>query len=278
VYTYGGVSFDEGNGLAVDVFNDVYMNGRYAATADFLPGDEVLEYDAPSSTDGFILGLDGNDGTLNYVSVLGTIGGARMGELTIDNTGALFVSGRFGGMADFDPDLEINSGNTSVSTADHFNWKLGQCILDTVITLEDGTLIASVIPEASYQWFTCDEPAMPVDGASAPDFTPEDDGFYFVEIALGNCIVPSECLEVSSLSVHESAIAESVNLFPNPANRIVHLKGEGIRAVEFYDMTGKMIMASTLSDVDISSLKTGIYLVRIQQFDNTLMKRLVIAR
>jgi len=277
-YAYGGVSYDEGNGLVVDVFNDVYMNGRYAATADFLPGDEVLEFDSPGASDGFLLGLNGTDGSLKYITVLGATGGGRMGELDVDHTGALFVSGRFGGIADFDPSDENSSNTSAVSISDHFNWKVSQCILDTVITLEDGTLIASEIPEANYQWFTCDDPPTPIEGALASNFTPEDDGFYFVEIELGSCIVPSECLEVSSLSVEESAMAETVKVFPNPANRVVHFRGEGIRLAEFYDMTGKMIMTSTERDVDISSLKTGIYLVRIQQSDRTLMKRLVVAR
>lgn len=278
VYTYGGVSFDEGNGLAVDVFNDVYVNGRYAATADFQPGDEVLEYDAPGSTDGFVLGLNGLDGSIKYVSVTGATGGGRMGELDIDNTGALFASGRYGGMADFDPSEENSSNSTAVSVSDHFNWKLGQCVLDTTISLEEGTLIAAEIPGATYQWFTCEDPAVPVDGATDFTFTPEEDGFYFVEVSLGNCTVPSECLEVSSLSVEEYASEATVEMFPNPANRFVNFRGEGIQSVELYDMTGKLVTASPMKNVDITSLRPGIYLVRIQHFDQTSVKRLVVAR
>lgn len=278
VYTYGGVSFDEGNGLAVDVFNDVYMNGRYAATADFMPGDEVLEFDAPGSTDGFVLGLNGLDGSLKYISVLGATGGGRMGELDIDNTGALFASGRFGGMADFDPSEENSSNSMAVSTSDHFNWKLGQCILDTVISLEEGTLIAAEIPGATYQWFTCQDPAVLVDGATDLTFTPEEDGFYFVEVSLEDCVVPSECLEVSSLNVQDLISEKSVEMFPNPANRKVSVRGEGIRNVELYDMTGKLILSDNLRNLNIENLKAGIYLVRIQQFDQVHVKRLVVAR
>jgi len=278
VYTYGGVSFDEGNGLAVDVFNDIYMNGRYAATADFLPGEEVLEYDAPGSSDGFVLGLNGSDGSLKYVSVLGATGGGRMGEMDIDNTGALFLSGRFGGIADFDPDPINSSNSNAVSVSDHFNWKLGQCVLDTVISLDEGTIIATETPEASYQWFTCEDPAVLVEGAVNSSFTPEEDGFYFVEISLGSCTVPSECIEVSSLGIDDKERAPSVKMFPNPANQIVYFNGERIQAVEIFDMTGKRVMASTLKNVDISALMAGIYLVRIRHSDQISVKRLVVTR
>ena len=275
-YTFGGVSFDQGDGLTVDVFNNVYLVGRYAAVADFLPGDEVLEYDAPGSTDGFVLGLNGADGALRYVTVTEATGNGRMGELDIDETGALFASGRFGGMADFNPDPDLSSGTSAVSTSDHFNWKLGQCVLDTVITLTDGTLSASDINGASYQWFFCDDPAIPVDGETNFIFTPEEDGSYFVEISLGNCIVPSECLEVNSLGVVENAIAEEINLYPNPASDLIHIRGGLVKSVELYDMTGKRVLASGLKDIDISILNKGVYLVRVQTFSATTVKRLVV--
>lgn len=277
-YTYGGVSFDEGNGLALDIFNDVYMNGRYAALADFLPGDEVLELDAPGSADAFVLALDGNDGSLKYVSPLAASGGSRMGELDIDNTGALFVSGRFGGMADFDPSTANSSNTMAVSTADHFNWKLSQCVLDTTISLEEGTLLAAEIPGATYQWFECDDPAVLVDGATELAFTPVEDGFYFVEVSLEDCVVSSECLEVSSLSVQDPIAQNSIEMFPNPANQLVKFSGEGIQSVELFDMTGKQVLSSPLQSIDITSLRPGIYLVRIQQENQNSVKRLVIAR
>lgn len=61
-------------------------------------------------------------------------------------------------------------------------------------------------------------------------------------------------------------------LFPNPATSVLYINGyvnQNVKAVEFFDMTGKFVARKLFSSsqqsysIDLSGMKTGIYLVRI---------------
>jgi hypothetical protein len=82
------------------------------------------------------------------------------------------------------------------------------------------------------------------------------------------------------LSNEDPDIAKSV-LYPNPANTIVNLKLpyliEG--SVEIFNVLGENVLSEILSSIntqiDVSELKSGIYLARIQTENQTTIKKLV---
>ena len=70
---------------------------------------------------------------------------------------------------------------------------------------------------------------------------------------------------IEPLSTEE--VPSEVTLYPNPASDQLTIEAEGLRQVEVYDLTGKKVLsASTTQDklpIDMTSLNTGIYLVRM---------------
>lgn len=81
------------------------------------------------------------------------------------------------------------------------------------------------------------------------------------------------------LSVNENGLSE-LAIYPNPANGIVNIKTQlpGIKQIDVYDVLGKQIMNTSLSgdELNISSLKSGIYFVQVTQNNNTATKKLIV--
>lgn len=102
----GGNSWDSVHALVVDNSGNVYVAGRFNATADFDPGPGTFnltsEGENDSTTNAFIWKLDGN-GNLVWVKQLSSVGSIGVNCMDIDGGGNVYVSGSFRGTADFDP-------------------------------------------------------------------------------------------------------------------------------------------------------------------------------
>lgn len=82
-----------------------------------------------------------------------------------------------------------------------------------------------------------------------------------------------------SLSVSEIQVAK-VSIYPNPAKDIFFVKTEGSFNLKIYDLNGRVVQSKSGINhnqaIDISSLKTGIYMVEIQtQHKKTIHKLIV---
>ncbi|MCR5822413.1 MAG: choice-of-anchor J domain-containing protein [Bacteroidales bacterium] len=73
----------------------------------------------------------------------------------------------------------------------------------------------------------------------------------------------------------ESVGSVSVSIFPNPATTTVSVKAEGLRQVEMLDINGRVVLTSTDSDIDISALASGVYMVRTITNDGVAVNRIV---
>jgi hypothetical protein len=83
----------------------------------------------------------------------------------------------------------------------------------------------------------------------------------------------------SALSVEEFN-TDSIKLHPNPVknNLTVDLKSDVNTNLEIYDILGKRVFRSTInktSTINLQSLKTGIYIVKITQDNSTITKKLI---
>ncbi|MEZ5045698.1 MAG: T9SS type A sorting domain-containing protein [Chitinophagaceae bacterium] len=73
-------------------------------------------------------------------------------------------------------------------------------------------------------------------------------------------LTPKSC---DPTSVSNFAL-QSVRLYPNPANNLLHIEGEHIQALRIQDLTGKTVLVSPFTrDLDISSLVSGVYFIQI---------------
>lgn len=81
------------------------------------------------------------------------------------------------------------------------------------------------------------------------------------------------------LSVNENGLTD-LSIFPNPANGVVSIQTQmpGIKKIAVFDVLGKQVMNTSLSgdELNISSLKSGVYFVQVSQNNNTATKKLII--
>ena len=66
-------------------------------------------------------------------------------------------------------------------------------------------------------------------------------------------------------------------LFPNPTTGLVRTNQDLIEQIRVYDLTGKQLIRSEDSSVDLSTFKNGVYLLQLYRSDTKdwVTKRLV---
>lgn len=83
-----------------------------------------------------------------------------------------------------------------------------------------------------------------------------------------------------TLSVNENAIA-GLKIFPNPVsngNLFISTATNGTKAVSIYDVLGKQVIKTSVQDqaVNVASLKSGVYIVKVTEEGKTATRKLVI--
>ena len=105
-------------------------------------------------------------------------------------------------------------------------------------------------------WFTFDEMTV-ING----DFVKWGDYTIATEIAPWVYVWETP---VQPVAVYESvAEVESsvLTVYPNPATETLYVNAENVQLVEIYDMTGRMVLTSYESVVDLGDIEAGIYFV-----------------
>ena len=102
---------------------------------------------------------------------------------------------------------------------------------------------------------------------------------YGWSIDAGSTFVETE-VECATLRV-DSVKANIFSVYPNPASQLVTVSSKSQNAtVEIYNVTGRRILSKTLSfgdnRINVSSLKSGVYLARFISDDRTETKKLII--
>lgn len=86
---------------------------------------------------------------------------------------------------------------------------------------------------------------------------------------------------VPNLGVNDNDLSSSLSLYPNPATRgVVNIETatQGDKQVIVMDVLGKTVMNTTISgtELNISSLKGGVYMVQVVQNDATATRKLIV--
>lgn len=78
--------------------------------------------------------------------------------------------------------------------------------------------------------------------------------------------------ETSALSTNYFE-KEALNIYPNPANDIIHLKTEKeISNIKIYNILGKEILKSTSKTINVSELSNGLYLLKAEDLNGNILK------
>ena len=100
--TWGGSSYDSGDGVAVDGSGNVYVTGYFYGTADFDP-DGGDPHTANGYDDVFLSKFD-SSGNFEWARTWGGSSYDYGNGVAVDGSGNVYVTGRFSGTVDFDPD------------------------------------------------------------------------------------------------------------------------------------------------------------------------------
>ncbi len=87
-----------------------------------------------------------------------------------------------------------------------------------------------------------------------------------------NCTVSDTiCVFVETTAIHDLPEQEWIEVFPNPANEVLHLVADQrlITQVEIFDAFGRSVRKITppesrLQTIQVSELETGIYFLQIR--------------
>lgn len=256
----GSSSVDNGSGIALDLFNNVYVTGNFTDTVDFDPGVGVSEVISKGSDDIFVLKLSCAP-SMFTLSVEACDSYVFNGvTYTTDNNTAT--------------DTLVNaSGCDSIVTLD-----LTITIIDLNTSLSGDTLSANS-STASYQWIDCANNTI-ISGENGQSFIASQTGDYAVILSENGCSDTSACTSVNvSVGIKELQF-QDLNIFPNPSTgkftiANINLNNEQLN---LYDLSGKLVLqlsANHNNNFDVSDLEKGIYLLEIHRNDEILRAKLI---
>ena len=142
--------------------------------------------------------------------------------------------------------------------------------INTSVSLNSGVLTSNHLG-AAYQWYKC--PNTLLVGETNQSYTPLTVGDYKVEITEGNCIVASNCITVSSLTVGEFKQNE-FKIYPIPSKGIIKIVTPNEGNYLIIDQSGKTVKSVNLEENVVNTLNLenapeGIYYI-ISTTDNTI--------
>ncbi len=152
---------------------------------------------------------------------------------------------------------------------------------DNTVSASENTLTANQ-GGAIYQWFDCDS-AESIPGATAQTFQATVSGNYAVVVTSNSgCIVFSDCQSVVISGIQDLEFSNAITLFPSPADtevRFLNHTSYPISAISFTNLSGQITEVLNWKEnqsVDISTLVSGIYMVKIVVDGKSVIKKLVV--
>lgn len=101
---------------------------------------------------------------------------------------------------------------------------------------------------------------------------------YGVSIDGGYTIYWSDCIDKDYQGVDEN-IVDNLNIYPNPANGYIHVETNyELQRIDVYDVTGKLMISSTKTEINVSDLESGIYFVNILTDKGCVTKKISVVR
>jgi len=79
-----------------------------------------------------------------------------------------------------------------------------------------------------------------------------------------------------TVGIHDIALDDDIQIFPNPTKDIFFIRGENISEIEVLTLSGSLVFKNnSTTRIDMSNYKNGIYLVQIKESNRTVVKKLV---
>ena len=120
-------------------------------------------------------------------------------------------------------------------------------------------------------WYTFDEQTV-VNG----DFVKWGDYTIATEIAEWTYVWETPVQPVTAYNSVNEMVATTMSVYPNPATEVLYVNAENLKSVEIYDMTGRNVLTTTLSVIDLRDVATGVYFVTVRNENAAKTTKLVV--
>jgi len=110
-----------------------------------------------------------------------------------------------------------------------------------------------------------------------------DNGVYTVQVSQNECVSPmSDPFSIIITAIWENPKSSNFRIYPNPAEQIVYVEGEGIvndksMEVKITDLLGRVVLTKILKEkentIEIGNLNSGVYLMQIIQLNNKVFAK-----
>lgn len=297
-HNIGGLQDNKGYQIAVDNAKNVYNVGSFINSVDFNPDVNAVQFVNTTKTSLYLLKLS-QCNSVNYTSVNACTSYLFNGN-TIYNSGlyADTLQNANGCDSLVYLSLTINQASQSTFTTsacksyafNNQNISTSGNYLDTLVNAQgcdsiiilqltinnlntnvtqSGTSLTAIETAASYQWVSCPNyTAIPF--ATAQTFIPDANGSYAVIIDKNFCKDTSTCFTVTGVGFGESLSENSIKVFPNPTNSVLHVEsGTPIASIRLFNVMGQSMMDKVADDVlntaiNVAQLPEGIYTLEIE--------------
>ena len=131
-------------------------------------------------------------------------------------------------------------------------WKVNVTRIDDGIEQVEKTL-KSLSNTGTYQWLDCKNKYTPVEGATEQTFTPLLNGYYGVEVTVGECKDTSACKVISGVGVGD-VVNEKISVYPQPASEKLHIKlleQHSQLALEIVSLDGRIQFEAEFTNPDL---------------------------
>ena len=69
-----------------------------------------------------------------------------------------------------------------------------------------------------------------------------------------------------------------MNIYPNPAEDIINIEGNGITNVMIYNLSGIKVLETDQGTIDASELAAGVYFARVQSGNQVITQKIISAK
>lgn len=242
-------------GLALNTHGGVHVCFSYSGTVDFDPGPDTVNLTSINrTTDIFVLKLacEPDSSTIEIKNNCEpyTINGNTFSQSGIYTT-----------------TMTATHGCDSVITID-----LTISVPEAIVTIEVDTL-STTESFASYQWL---KDGNPIANATDKNYTVLENGDYQVVVTSEHgCIDTSDVFPVTNRTGIEDVnnIAQFIHVYPNPAHDQLHITSPVSVYSVLITLDGRtMVNMSNTKTISVKDLPMGIYLLKISDTQNRLLK------
>lgn len=144
--------------------------------------------------------------------------------------------------------------------------------------VQTGNELDAGVTASSYQWYSN---SSPITGATARTYSPASNGVYLVEAKNGNgCSSYSANFNFFRTAIREDAIFSNFSFYPNPVTTQLFVNFNKPFEVSFLNLSGQETLQKTdlqgKQEIDLSSLKRGLYLMKITSDGKTAVRKLLL--